>query len=241
MAILTNRPYYHLLNSFWSVEIIPIGVSVVIDIAAVSIPFALLRPLTRLHDQHNPKTINQRLSQDWQLMALTTLLAASVYTVTFSLLYYFDFGVFLIRHFDNIPSLETAHENNLPKTLALFLGSGFAAMYFLFRPTLAAAGKPSLTESKAKGRRAKKFNPETATLGETIAHNLGIERHLSHRADVLIKRTGVLILCTIANTFVRVFGTIEGTDVAGSLGYAGFWAVAHALVGVVYAWLGNEQ
>lgn len=174
-------------------------------------------------------------------MGLTTVLAASVYAVFFSLLYYFDLGIFLIRHFENIPSLETAHESNLPKMVLLFLGSGFAAMLFMFRPTLAAAGKPSLTEAKAKGRRAKKFNAETATLGETLAHNLGIERHLSHRAEVLISRTGVLIICTVANTFVRVFGTVDGTDIVGSLGYAGLWAVANALVGVVYAWLGNEQ
>ena len=114
-------------------------------------------------------------------------------------------------------------------------------MFFLFRPTLAAAGKPSLIETKAKGRRSKKFNAETATLGETFAHNLGLEKQPSHRAQVLIKRSLVLILCTVANTFVRVFGTIEGTDIFGSLGYAGLWASAHAFVGVVYAWLGNEQ
>lgn len=174
-------------------------------------------------------------------MGLTTILAASVYAVTFSLFYYFDLGVFLIQHFDNIPSLESAHESNLAKMVLLFLGSGFAAMYFLFRPTLAAAGRASLVETRAKGRRSKKFNAETATLGETIAHNLGLEKQPSHRAQVLLNRSLVLILCTVANTFVRVYGTIEGTDLAGALGYAGAWAAANALVGVVYAWLGNEQ
>lgn len=240
LAILVNRPYYHLLSSFWSVELLPVVISIVIDVAAVTIPFALLRPMSRLHDPHTTKTPNQRLSNDWQIMALTTVLAASVYAVTFSLLYYFDLGVFLVRHFDNIPSLETAHESNLAWMVSLFIGNGAAAMYFVFRPTLAAAGKPSLTETKPK-RRSKRFNAETATLGETIAHNLGIERHLSHRAEVLIKRSGVLILFTLLNTFVRVYGTVEGTDVAGSLGYAGIWAVAHVLVAIVYAWLGNEQ
>lgn len=174
-------------------------------------------------------------------MALTTVFATCIYAVTFSLLYQFGLGVFLITHFENIPSLDSAHDSNLAKLLLLFSVSGFAAMAFLFRPTLAAAGKPSLVETKAKGRRPKKFNAETATLGETIAHNLGIEKQPSHRAQVLLSRTTILIVCTMANTFVRVFGTVEGADIAGSLGYAGLWASAHALVGVVYAWLGNEQ
>ena len=169
------------------------------------------------------------------------MLAASVYAVTFSLLYYFDLGVFLISHFDNIPSLDSAHEKNLPKMLALFAGSGIGAMLFLFRPTIAAAGKPTLIETKVKGRKVKKFNAETATLGETIAHNLGIDIHLSHRAEVLARRAAVLIACTLGNTFIRIFGTVEGSDVVGALGYAGLWATAHALVGVAYAWLGNEQ
>lgn len=161
--------------------------------------------------------------------------------MTFSLFYFLDLGVFLISHFDNIPSLESAHENNIPKMLALFAASGFGAMMFLFRPTLAAAGKPSLIESKAKGRKVRKFNPETATLGETLAHNFGLNLQLSHRADVLLERAIVLVGCTIANTVVRVWGTVQGTDLVGSLGYAGLWALAHSVVGVVYAWLGNEQ
>lgn len=240
LTLLTNQPYYYLLYSFWSVQIVPIIVSLSIDIAAIAIPFALLRPLTHLHSVH-AKTANQRLAQDWQIIFLTAALAASVYAVTFSLFYYFDLGVFLISHFDDIPSLETAHESNLPKMVTLFAASGFGAMLFLFRPTLSAAGKPSLIENKGKGRKVKKFNAETATLRETIAHNLGMDKQLSHRAEVLVKRATVLVACTVANTFVRIFGTIQGTDIAGSLGYAGLWATAHTLVVIVYAWLGNEQ
>ena len=222
-------------------EFLPIAISAVIDVVAVGLPFALFRPFSRLHDALTAKSANQRLSQDWQIMLLTTLLAASVYAATFSLLYYFNLGVFLVTHFENILSLETAHENNLPRMVLLFLGSGFAAMYFLFRPTLAAAGKPTLVETRAKGRKLRKFNAETATLGETFSHQFGIDINLSHRAEVLLNRSLVLIGCTVANTFVRVYGTVDGTDLVGSLGYAGLWVGVNALIGVAYAWLGNEQ
>ncbi len=241
LALLTNQPYYYLLYSFWSVELFPVIASLTIDIAAIAIPFALLRPLTHLHDLHVAKSQNQRLAQDWQIILLTAGLAASVYAVTFSLFYYFDLGIFLITHFNDIPSLDTAHESSLTKMIALFSGSGIGAMLFLFRPTLAAAGKPSLIETKAKGRKPKKFNAETASLGETLAHNLGVDTQLSHRAEVLLKRAAVLIAFTVANTFIRIFGTIEGTDIVGSLGYAGLWATAHGIVALTYAWLGNEQ
>ena len=112
-------------------------------------------------------------------------------------------------------------------------------MVFLFRPSMAAAGPAKTVTRRRSG--PKKFKAETATLAETVAYNLGWgEAGLSHRAEVLAKRAGVLIVGTLANTFVRVFGTVEGTDVVGSLGYAGLWAAANGLVAVAYGILGQE-
>lgn len=111
-------------------------------------------------------------------------------------------------------------------------------MAFLFRPTVAASGKPALTRPKTSVRR---FNAETATLGETFAYNLGLgETGWTHRAEVLAKRTSVLAACTIVNTFVRVYGTVEGSDVWGSLGYGALWAAAHMGVGLAYAHLDSQ-
>ena len=205
----------------------------------IAIPFALLRPLTHAHDPNIAKTNNQAVAIDWQVLGLTSLFAASVYAVTFYISYQADLGVFLINHFDDIPSLEKIHETSVPQLTQWCIAAGAAAMVFLFRPTVAAAGRASLTEPKLK---AKRFSPETATLGETFAYNLGYgETGWSHRAEVLAKRTAVLTFCTMANTFVRVYGTVRGTDVGGTLGYAGLWAIANVLVALAYAWLGQEK
>ncbi len=184
---------------------------------------------------------------DWQIMGLTAGLGATVYAVAFYLSHHANLGVFLITHFDNMATMAP-HDSTVPQLLQLFAATGFAAMFFLFRPTIAAAGTLALREPKVaitpRSIRAKpkKFNPETATLGETFAYNLGYgESGWSHRADVLGKRTAVLALATFANTAMRVFSTVEGTDIGGALGYAGLWAGANVLVGVAYGMLSNDE
>lgn len=171
---------------------------------------------------------------------MTAALAAVVYAVTFYLTYLLgDFSVFLVAHFDYIPTFERMHSATVYTLLQLFTVNGIAAMLFMFRPTMAASGPPKTMTRRRSN--PKKFKPETATLSETLAHNLGwAEAGLSHRAEVLTKRAGLLILGTLANTFMRVFGTVDGTDVVGSLGYGGLWAAANGLVAVAYGILGQE-
>ena len=240
LTLLTNQPYYYLLHAFWSIQLLPVAISLFFDVAIIALPFALLRPSPRRQEPNTAKTQNQAIAIDWQIMMLTAGLAATLYAVTFYLSYYANLSVFLITHFNDIPSMQ-ARDSSIPQLVQLFVTTGVAAMVFLFRPTVAATGRASLTEPK-RSRRPKKFNPETATLGETFAYNLGYgETGWSNRAQVLAKRTAVLAVCTLANTFVRVFGTVEGTDVVGTLGYAGLWAGANVLVGIAYALLGQEE
>lgn len=241
LTLLTNQPYYYLLHAFWSIQLVPVLLGLLFDVAVIAVPFALLRPLRRVHELNTPKTGNQALATDWQIMVLTAALAATLYAVTFYLSYYANLSVFLITHFDNIPTMQ-ARDSSIPQLVQLFVVTGIAAMLFLFRPTIAAAGRPGLTEPKPRSRKVKKFNPETATLGETFAYNLGYgESGWSRRAQVIAKRTLVLVACTFANTFVRVFGTVEGADVVGALGYAGIWAGANVVVGIAYALLSHEE
>ena len=179
------------------------------------------------------------MARDWQIDGLTASLAAVVYALTFYLTYMLSgFSVFLVTHFEYVPSLERLHNATLPTLVQSYAISGIAAMLFLFRPAMAAAGAPKIT---AKKRASKKFRADTATFTETLAHNLGLgETGLSHRAEVLGKRAAVLVLGTLANTFVRVYGTVHGTDPVGSLGYSGLWAASNFLVAVAYSFLGQE-
>ena len=241
LTLITNQPYYYLLYSFWSIQLLPVATSLIFDVAVITIPFALLRPQTRPHHPNLPRTNNQALATDWQIMVLTAVLGATIYAVAFYLSYKANFTVFLIQHFNDLPTL-IAHDSTIPQLLQIFIATGVSSMLFLFRPTIAVSGRPGMTEQKSRPRRAKKFNPETATLGETFAYNLGYgESGWSRRAEVLAKRTLLLAASTFANTFVRVFGAVEGTDIVGTLGYAGLWAGASVLVGVAYGFLSHEE
>jgi hypothetical protein len=237
LTLLINQPYYYLLQAFWSIPLVSVAVSLFFDILTIAVPFAVLRPLNRRLEPNNPRTTNQALATDWQIMVLTAVLGATVYAVTFFLSYQTHFSVFLINHFDDMPTVE-AHDSSIPQLLQLFAVTGLAAMVFLFRPTIAASNKP---EPKPRTKKTRKFNPETATLGETLAHNFKfIEAGWPHRTVVLARRTGVLAFYTLANTVVRVYGTVEGTDIGGSFGYGGLWAAATVLVGVSYGLLSQE-
>lgn len=240
LTLLLNAPYYYLLYTLWSIELLPILTSLAVDITVFSLPFALLRPAHAHTSGTGPKTANQAVARDWQIDVLTAALAAVVYAVTFYLTFLVGgFSVFLVTHFDYIPTFERMHSYTVMTLLQIFAANGVAAMYFLFRPAMAAAGPPKTVTRRRSN--SKRFKAETATLAETLAYNLGWgEAGPSHRAEVLAKRAGLLIIGTIANTFVRVFGTVDGTDIVGSMGYAALWAAANALVAVAFGILGQE-
>ena len=50
----------------------------------------------------------------------------------------------------------------------------------------------------------------------------------------------MLILSSFLNTVFRVFGTIEGTEIFGVVGWAGLWAAAGAFTGIAYSWVADE-
>lgn len=175
-------------------------------------------------------------------MALFAAQAIAIYASVFYLIYTAtSFSVFLITHFE-VASLAGAHQGSLLPLLAHFALNGIMAMIFLFKPGMAAPSRPSLTDSTpAQSTRSKTFHPETATLGETLLHNLGFSgAQWSLRAEVLGKRIAILAACVWANTAIRSFATVEGTDVLGALGWGGVWTAANVLVGVAYLFLENE-
>ncbi|KAI4211326.1 MAG: hypothetical protein LQ351_005881 [Letrouitia transgressa] len=100
------------------------------------------------------------------------ILAAAIYgNVIF---YSFRFGLpaFFIRHFEDIKSLQAAHNTELPIAIAAcILPIGFAIHRFLFTPSLGA--KPDQLDNENAN-----FDPETATFGETLAYNTGVKTYI---------------------------------------------------------------
>jgi hypothetical protein len=79
------------------------------------------------------------------------------------------------------------------------------------------------------------FNPETATLAETLWYNVC---GYSSRTKMVITRTVTLMLLSGVNTFVQTFVTMEGVEVRGALGYSAVWVVAGGVTGVALGFVG---
>lgn len=233
-------PYYFLLSAFYGVHYSTTTVALIIDVIAVALPFRLLGYRNHPHDTSEPKTANQTVAQDWSINGLVSLLGASVFSITVYSGFYTWLPSYLIVHFNGLRSLEYAHNSSLPLIVVLFFPIGAAVSQFLFVPAVGSAGNPGLTDLALRPDLAP-FNAETATFTQTLAYNVGYgTTGLSKRAEVLAKRTAVLIACTSGNTFVRVLFALEGTEMTGAAGWAALWGSASALTGLAFALVANE-
>lgn len=239
MACLSNLPYYFLLHTFYSIDLSACILALSIDIAAIAIPFALLRPLIHAHEPSNAP--NQQVAQDSRIYTLMALFGSFLYAVVIYGSLYTWLPLHLVLHFDGVRTMEKAHDASVPFLAIMLIPIGCATAQFLFTPMIGARSNPGLTDPKLKPEMLLDFDPENASFGKTLAYNLGLGKEgFTRRAEVLAKRTGVLVACSLTNTFVRVWMTVDGTEPVGALGWAGVWGLAAALTSLAYSWVGNE-
>ena len=198
---------------------------------ATYIPFRLFRPLIPQHTAEAPKgaVANRSIINDWEVSVYNSLLAAGIYGVVVYSSFATWLPVHLVLHFDGLRDISAAHEASVPLLLASFIPIGIAAKSFLFTPATGATR--NLDDIKATV-----FNPETATLAETIKYNLW---GYSKRTRVMITRTATLAAVSFLNTFLQAGVTVEGADVYGAAGWASIWATAAALTGTMFWWVGD--
>lgn len=236
LTLLNNVPHYFLLNTFYGIDFFATIIPLLIDIVTIALPFWLFRTLNHGHDTSGPRTDNQRVAQDKGTQYLTALFGSSIY----SLVVYGSFvtwlPVYIVLHFDGVRSLEKAHTTAIWTLVGLFAPLGYAATQFVFVPAIGSHGNPGITDSAVAP-----FDTVQSGFVATILHNFRLDSTVfTRRAEILAKRTAILAACSFLNTFVRTYFTIEGTELVGSLGWAGVWAAAAGLTGVAYAWVGNE-
>lgn len=232
-------PHYFLLNTFFGVDYLATAIPIVIDVTTVALPFALLRSLNHARKGGKVKTANQAVAQDRGVQYLTAAFGAAIYAFVVYGSFTTWLPTYMIIHFDGLRSLEKAHGTGILLLLALFGPLGYAATQFIFVPAIGSAGNPGITDPALKPE-LKKFDPATASFGETLAKNLGFTTGFTHRGEILLKRTIILAASSFISTFTRSYVIIEGTELFGALGWAAVWGSAAALVGVAYAWVGNE-
>lgn len=219
LSILSHGPPLYLLGIFYEVKPISLISSLVIDSLSSYIPFRLLRPLSPAHSAVPSDDIVTSAS----IQAYTAILAALIYSVTLFSAYTVYLPVYFVTYFANIHTIAAAHSASLITLFPISLVLGLGAKSFIFTP---AAVVPS---------RGMVFNPETATLGETVWYNVW---GYSKRTKTVITRTVTLMLVSGVNTFVQTFVTTEGVEARGALGYSAVWVVAGGVTGVALGIVG---
>ncbi|KAF4627428.1 hypothetical protein G7Y89_g10727 [Cudoniella acicularis] len=169
LSLLSHGPPAYLLGTFYEVRTVAVISSLIIDALTTYIPFRLLRPLSLAHaastSSHSVAVPNRDIVTDTSVQILTTLLAASIYSVTLYSACASYLPVYLVTYFSNIPSVTAAHTATPFTLFPITLLLGLAAKSFIFTP--AAASVPSSDDAKNVA-----FNPESATLADTLWYNV---------------------------------------------------------------------
>ena len=229
LTFLTHLPTNYLLLNFYNIRPSTVAFSLVTDVIANCVPFYLLRPLAAVHHAKAPRgaVANRSVINDLPMQIYLSVLAAGIYGVTLFASFTTWLPTHLVVYFDGIKDITFAHTSQLPMLILAFLPAGMAARTFLFVPSTGA--KRDLADIKALS-----FNPESATLLETIYYNLW---GYSKRTRTFILRTATLATTIGLYTWFQIFFTIEGTEGFGAAGWAGVWIAATALTGLTYWWV----
>ncbi|MCJ1315627.1 hypothetical protein MMC15_000947 [Xylographa vitiligo] len=231
LTILTHGPPLYLLTTFYGIRPTTLLTKLALDMAAIYVPFRIFRPLKATHAVEAPKgtVSNRSVINDWEVSVYNSLLAAGIYGLTVYSSFMTWLPMHLVIHFEGLRDISGAHEARLPFLIASFIPVGIAAKSFLFTP--ATGAKRDLGDIRQLA-----FNPETATLMETVEYNLW---GYSKRTRVMIARTATLAALTFMNTWYQVALTVEGAESVGAAGWAGVWATAAVLTGTVFWWVGH--
>lgn len=127
----------YLLSAFYDISTPTILSSLAIDFASTYIPFRLLRSLTPTHSGTSRLRIpNKEIASDYSISALSTTLAAAIYSVTIFTAYKTVLPSALALHFEGIKSLEDVYRAHWLPLLPLMAAFGGAVKEFVFTPAL---------------------------------------------------------------------------------------------------------
>ncbi|KIW88727.1 uncharacterized protein Z519_10773 [Cladophialophora bantiana CBS 173.52] len=242
LSLLLDTPPALLLGLFYQISPITLTSTTLSSMIANSLPYYFLRPLSPSHHPDSaPKSSlrNRPILTDPYTTIATSLLAAAIFAVLLEASFATFLPTWLIVYFTGLRTLEPAHLGpaGLPTLLLTLIPAGWACMEFLFAPSTAVAGVPaSATTVAIKGPA---FDPATATFWGHVYHNAW--GWYSARQKELIGRTALLTGLMFAETVLTLWGTVEGVEAEGALGYAGVWALGCVVTGAVLDWVGGPS
>jgi hypothetical protein len=234
LTLLIITPTNILLGFFYSIRPSTLAATSAISIFSNTMPYLALRPLSAFHTPSQPASKsslrNRPILTDPYTTIATSLLATAIFAVLIEISFATFLPKFMIVHFDNLRTLEPAHQGaaGLPILLASLLPAGYACMEFLFAPSTAATPFT-----------APDFDPATSGIVEHFYWNMW--GWYTARQRMLIFRAAVLGLLMIAETVVFAWGGMESVELVGALGYAGVWALGVAVVAGALDWVGGPS
>jgi hypothetical protein len=229
LTVQTRLPFYYLINTFYQVSLSTSVICLTIDVAGATLPFLLLRSRIPAHNSKSPaaSVAYRSVIKDFTVNAYVTVLGASIYSLVLFTSIHTWLTVYLVTNFDGVRSFESARAMQIPVMIISCLPLGWSATTFLFSPSIGA--RPGLSEISATA-----FNPEKATLWEHVKHNTW---GWSAGTKVIVKRNLVLSALVGIATWLRVWKTLEGSEAAGSAGWAALWASTNLVTGVLMKWV----
>lgn len=228
LSVQSRLPYYYFLFAYYDLSLRTAIVSLTVETLGAAIPFSLLRRRALSHVKSINKP-NAVILGSWELALWTSTLASAVYGLVVYVSARSWLPMHLILHFDGIRSLEQAYNVVQFNLLAIFIPLGWAARSFLFSPSAVAAGQGRGLNAIRKSV----FNPATATLAETLEHNVWGYRP---GWKVLFRRIAIGSTVVGLSSWIRLWATVEGTEPYGAAGWGAMWSAATVLVGLTLGW-----
>ena len=231
LTFLAHLPYHFFLTGFYKIRPTTAVICLLVDLIAISVPFYFLRNSNVSHKMKPPENsvANRSVITDLQVQLLTSLLASGVYAIIVLGSFKTWAPSFFVTHFEGIKDISSTYNSQFVLLCAAFLPTGFAAKTFLFTPSTAA--KPDSYDDKVAA-----FDPETATLGETLLHN--IFGH-SHGVRILARRSLTLAAVVGIHTWLHTYLVVDGAEGFGAVGWSSIWVLAALSTGLSFGWVEN--
>ncbi|KAK0665996.1 hypothetical protein QBC41DRAFT_257112 [Cercophora samala] len=235
LALLSHGPATFLVSVFYGIRWLTAGAYLGVEVVSTALPFLLLRHFSA--DKETAPTPNKEIVADRWIQALTSLQAGLVYSVVLFLAGRTFLSDVFVLHFEGIPTVKPAVE-----PAGIFVGAdgiatgvlgllmGWAARRFIFAPVVTAP------EGTVKDEENERFDPASASLGETVKWNLW---GWKDKTKVSVVRTGAAVVATVVGTYLDTALGIRGVDQVGAGVYAGVWGLAVVLTGVVLTYVGS--
>ncbi|KAF3491588.1 uncharacterized protein GIQ15_01105 [Arthroderma uncinatum] len=238
---LIHLPTYSLLLNFYNIRPTTILTVAAITTLSCTIPFSYFRPLSAAHSG-GVTTANRAILSDRLTTIYTTVASTLVYTLVLYLSFATWLPVHLVTYFTGLPDISAAHAG-AKGFLSLFLSllpAGYGTRDLLF-VTSASQPQEKKIEKKTTRRRLRSADSQVEEDLQEDSCIASLYKKawlgLSPNLRVLISRSAVLALMTLANTFVQLGGTINGVEPKGALGWGATWSLATLINAALYGWI----